>query len=246
MFFLQLFLFQAVLFIALALILRRLMGRHATRATAHLAQLTQEYMMRQQELKKRLEETERHYEELMQKAEIEADRMRRKVLEEAEAQKRQILEEGRAESERIVSQGIRARDTYLRELEASIEKRVLERTQQLIQEILPSQLKEVVHHRWMEDLIQNGLCLEAKGMRAIESVREAEVTSAVPLTEEERKQLHAKLEKVLGRPIAVKETVDPKLIAGLTIALGHLVLDGSLAHRLTETVRRHAPPDTET
>ena len=62
----------------------------------------------------------------------------------------------------------------------------------------------------------------------------AYVTSAAPLSEEQQTALSAKLEKLVGRHVALSLTVDPALIGGLTVEVDGQILDGSLKHRLDE------------
>ena len=62
----------------------------------------------------------------------------------------------------------------------------------------------------------------------------AVVTSAVELTEAEKTQLQAKLEKLLGRTIRLECAVDETLLGGLVVQVDGKVIDGSLKHKLHE------------
>ena len=63
---------------------------------------------------------------------------------------------------------------------------------------------------------------------------EAAVTSAVPLTDEEREKLQAGLEKRFGRKMIMVYRVDPSLLGGIRVETEGRVLDGSLRARLQE------------
>lgn len=60
----------------------------------------------------------------------------------------------------------------------------------------------------------------------------AQVTSAVPLTEQEKEQLAAALSARFGRTITLECMVDESLLGGLTVCVDGKVIDGSLRHRL--------------
>lgn len=62
----------------------------------------------------------------------------------------------------------------------------------------------------------------------------AVVVSAVELSETEKTELQAKLEKRLGRTIRLECSVDDSLLGGLVVQVDGKVIDGSLKHRLQE------------
>lgn len=61
---------------------------------------------------------------------------------------------------------------------------------------------------------------------------EARVITADPITEEIKKKIKEKLEISYGLPVALKEKVDPSLIGGAMVIVGHKLLDFSLKTRL--------------
>ena len=68
----------------------------------------------------------------------------------------------------------------------------------------------------------------------------AEVRSAVPLDEDQRKRLAKALSKNLGKDVEVKVHVDPSVLGGISARVGDVVIDGTVRHRLDqlkETIR---------
>lgn len=59
--------------------------------------------------------------------------------------------------------------------------------------------------------------------------RQATFTTAVPLVEEQRRQLVAEIEQAVGATLAPTFTVDPGLIGGLVVRIGDTVYDQSIA-----------------
>jgi F-type H+-transporting ATPase subunit delta len=66
----------------------------------------------------------------------------------------------------------------------------------------------------------------------------AEVRSAVPLDDRQRRRLAEALSKATGRQVEVKAVVDPSLIGGLVARIGDEVIDGSVRGRL-EDAKQH-------
>ena len=60
----------------------------------------------------------------------------------------------------------------------------------------------------------------------------AEVTSAVPLDDEQRRRLAEALSRATGKQVEVHVTVDPDLMGGIVARIGDTVIDGSVRHRL--------------
>jgi F-type H+-transporting ATPase subunit delta len=66
----------------------------------------------------------------------------------------------------------------------------------------------------------------------------AEVRSAVPLTDEQRRRIEAALAKATGRSIEVKVVVDPTVVGGVVARVGDEVFDGSVRTRLADARQR--------
>ncbi|MFE0760028.1 F0F1 ATP synthase subunit delta [Streptomyces smyrnaeus] len=68
----------------------------------------------------------------------------------------------------------------------------------------------------------------------------AVVTSAVPLSDGQKRRLGAALAKLYGRQVHLNLDVDPEVLGGITVRVGDEVINGSIADRLDETQRRMA------
>jgi F-type H+-transporting ATPase subunit delta len=71
----------------------------------------------------------------------------------------------------------------------------------------------------------------------------AEVTSAIPLTEEQVAKLESKLSGLTGKSVKVKINVEPALMGGITVRIGDTVYDGSIAKKL-DLLNEHLQHDT--
>jgi len=66
----------------------------------------------------------------------------------------------------------------------------------------------------------------------------ATVTSAVPITEDEKRALQEKLESMTQRKVEIRFEQDAELIGGLTVRIGDTVIDGSVRGYLTSLRER--------
>jgi F-type H+-transporting ATPase subunit delta len=62
----------------------------------------------------------------------------------------------------------------------------------------------------------------------------AEVRSAVPLDDDQRKKLADALSKATGKNVEVKVLVDPTVIGGVVAKIGDTIIDGTVKRRLEE------------
>lgn len=69
---------------------------------------------------------------------------------------------------------------------------------------------------------------------ALSNKAEAFVVSAVPLSDDQKKAICSKLEKVTGKIIDPVYTVDESLIGGIKIEVEGKTFDGSIRHRLQD------------
>ncbi len=65
-----------------------------------------------------------------------------------------------------------------------------------------------------------------------EGIARANVTSAHPLDEDEKKQLGKALERLSGRRVETEYRLDPALIAGAIVRVGSTIYDGSVRTQL--------------
>jgi len=73
---------------------------------------------------------------------------------------------------------------------------------------------------------------------AARGVAHAEVTTAVPLSEDEARAVAEKLGEITGRQVVVETRVDEGIIGGLVARIGDKLIDGSTRSRLAALKRR--------
>ncbi len=226
-----------VISIVMIMMLRMTLRSQVSNATTHLQELSQEYLKKQEELKAHLESVDRQYQEQVAKAKTEIDRLRTQAEQEMEVDRQRVITHAREEAERIVRQAMESRDALRRELEQSMERHVIDQACALIQQTLSPEFRQQVHTQWWDELTQDGfggldrLCVD-------ESVQEAHVRSAFPMTREQQQHLQHRLRAKLNRTLTLHEEVDPSLVAGFVLSLGSVIIDGSMASQLQKMARR--------
>lgn len=62
----------------------------------------------------------------------------------------------------------------------------------------------------------------------------AEVRSAIPLDDDQRRRLAEALSRNVGRDVEVKVIVDPSVMGGISARVGDVIIDGTVRHRLEQ------------
>lgn len=65
------------------------------------------------------------------------------------------------------------------------------------------------------------------------NIIDAEVRSAVQLTDKDFRELEQRLSKATGKKVRMKSTIDTSLIGGLVVRVGDTVIDGSVIKKLS-------------
>ncbi|MCM8780564.1 MAG: F0F1 ATP synthase subunit delta [Candidatus Omnitrophica bacterium] len=227
---------QAIIFVGMILMLRRIMNKNVISATRHLDELSQEYAKKEQELNRQLQEANQKSQELLKQAQEEAQKLKDKIIKEAQDEKENIIKQARAQSEEIIQQADKSRQALLREIEERITKTAVDKACELIQYTLPEQFKRDAHDQWVEELIEHGFG-QIERLHLPQDISEIKITSAFALNEQQRKLLSKKIGDVLGREFTIKEEIEPKVVAGLVIHIGSLVLDGSLRNKIQQQAK---------
>lgn len=151
-----------------------------------------------------------------------AEEAAREVRTEAEGQAREILDSARHEAEQV-------RQEALGELRGQMAAMVMAAAQKVIGDGL-----DEGHQRRLIDEFFSGVrsgqvvVVEGEDLQG----QSAEVTSAVPLTEQEKERVRENVISKMGGDASVSFTVDPDILGGLIVRVGDRVLDGSVAGKL--------------
>lgn len=226
-----------VIFFAMLLVFRKVMTQNLTQATKHIEELSREYSKKEEEINRELEEARKKAEEIVNKANLEAQELKAQLIKEAETEKEKILNSARAQNNEIIQQAEKTRQKLILEIEERIENEAVKKACDLIDEVLPEEFKKSVHIYWIKELLNSGF-LNLENLRIPEDIKEIKVISAFKLEEDLFKLLLIKLKDILKKDIVIKEEIDPKLVAGIVIVIGSLILDGSLKNKIESYAKK--------
>lgn len=233
---LQIIILMVIIFAGVLFLMRYVLTKNISSATSHLDQLNAEFTRREEEAKRRQAEADRYYEEMVNKAKTESEKLRLDTDRELQESRVKILGDARNQSEQIILKAEKTKEMMAQEIRREIEARLLERLREVIREIFPRHVQEEIHKRWVSDLLGGDLSHLAS-MRIPSDIKDVKIVSAFPLDASQRKEIERKFKEQLRCDLVFSEDADPALVGGVVVTFGSLVLDGSIANKIEQVIR---------
>lgn len=179
------------------------------------------------------ENAEQEAEEIIAKAQQEASKLVREATDRGEEVRREIKQSAEQEAAEIRAnaqeQAQHTKDQALSDLRSQVSSLAIAAAQKVIGETLDEKRQHALIEQFFSG-VKDGKVVLLEGEPV--SGASAEVTSALPLTEEEQQTIRDDIVGKLGESATITFRVDPNILGGLVIRAGDKVLDGSVAGKL--------------
>lgn len=163
--------------------------------------------------------------EIMREATERASKVEQEIRSQSEAELGKAREGAQAELEG-------ERNRMLSELRDQIVTLAIAAAQKLIKENLDERRQRELVNEFFSG-VRNGSVTILDGA-SLNGGQTAEVTSALPLTEEEQALVRSEILGKLGNAATVSFRIDPEILGGLVVRVGDRVVDGSMSNRLND------------
>jgi len=232
-------LIQTIVFGIVIFILRKMMIGDTNSAVKRLNDSYSEINKKKEELAKKIQEIEKEYQKRKAEAEKVASELKNKAEEEMGNKRDDMLKKAREEAERIVSDAVSMKEKIRGDLRKEEQLRMVD----VCEDILSSSLKEIFIDKIDEDLTGDFLnefdAMDASRIPA--NIAEVELIMSRKLSDQLKSKAMEAIHKKVKKEIPIKEKIDQKLLGGVVIKFGSLILDGSLISKLKEIAieRKH-------
>ena len=181
---------------------------------------------------------EREAREIVAKAQAEATQKVLESTQRAEVASREILVKAEADAAKardaVVAEAAMERDRMLADLRGQVAALAMAATHKLVGEALDEKRQHTLIDEFFSGVKAGKVVvLEDASLSGMS----AEVTSALPLTAEEKEKVKQDILARVGSQATVAFRVDPNILGGLVVKVGDKVLDGSVAGQL-ESLRQ--------
>lgn len=232
----SLILLQVLIFAGMIFALKQIMAKNVISATQHLEEMNQDYIKKEELITKQLEEAKKQSQAMVTKAKQEAEALKAKILKDASTEGENLLNDARTKGTEVIQQADRARERLISEINEKIASAAIDKATEIIHYTLPEKFRKDIHSQWVAELVESGFG-KVERLNIPKDIKEIKVTSAFALDGDQRKALAKKVKSILGYDLDVKEEVDHKIVAGIILHVGSLILDGSLKNKIQEQAK---------
>lgn len=236
MVFFLLLLIQLAIFGGLIFLLNFLLRRHMGAASSRLEALTHEHTQKLTEAKKRMDEANVYYSEVLVKAKDDGERAKQQLIAEGIKEKQETIEQAHRQADEIVERAQTAAEMMSQQLDQKIDEESARKAYQTVRGLLSGKMGEETHTNWVRELLKSGF-ERLNRLHVSDDVKEVKVSSAFPLKAAEKTALISRLKESLGREMRLSEEVNPELILGICLTAGSVVIDGTLRYRVQEALK---------
>lgn len=224
-------LMQLIVFGVVLYFYKKITAGDTENTVKRLGAVYEDLIKKQKDLAEKIEAAEKEYQAKKEESSAIADKLANQAMEDARKKEGEILQKARAEAEDILAKAHASRDQFGREMELAASKKMVDFTADLLKDVYDDKLRSLIHGQYIKNFMEQAKKsnLDSADLQGQHPM----IRTAISLKKEEKDQLRQVLAERLGVPdLQIEESVDEKLIAGVALQIGTLVLDGSFANAL--------------
>ena len=168
----------------------------------------------------------------------ELDTIEKKLKSDLEAssakEKEAILVKARQDGEEIIVKAQNSRDQIKRDIEKTMELRIIDYSSKVLSDILSAKSKSGLDKVLADEFIEKLKNVDMSRITA--DVQSADLVTAMPLDPKLQADIAAVIEDKLKRKVSMQAKTDASIIGGVMIQFGSLLLDGSLKNAVRSSI----------
>lgn len=213
-------------------LLRRLIFSDTNSAINRLTKLDNMNREKEKLLARKLEQAQKQIDEQKQLIQDEEQKIKAEARRAANQLHEDIIRKAKEEGDDIIRKAQAAKEQIQIDAMVQAEGKMIE----ICAEILNKTLATVVQAQMNEKLVSEFITeLEKADLSKINTdVSEIEIVSSLPVPVADQEKIKKILQTKLGRTVRLYSNEDPKLLGGILMKVGTMVVDGSLAERVNE------------
>ncbi len=188
---------------------------------------------RERELNQKIKEADAELQRRNKELDMMEKKMRQELLESTNKQKDEIIAKARAESEEIISRAQSSREQIRRDIEKSMDIKIIDYASGIAAEVLSAKVKQALDAQLVAEFIDQLNRVDLSRVNA--DIKVADVVSATTVPDSLLTQIASVFKSKLARDVKLNPRVDPQVVGGIVLMFESLQLDGSLRNAITES-----------
>ena len=217
-------------------LLRRLIFSDTNSAINRLTKLDNMNREKEKLLIRKLEQAQKQIDEQKQLIQDEEQRIKSEARRAANQLHEDIIKKAKEEGDEIVRKAQATKDQIRTDAMIEAEGKMIEISAEILNKTLSTVVQAQMNEKLIEEFIGE---LEKADLSKINSdVSEIEIVSSMPVSVHDQEKIKQQLITKLGRQVRLYSNEDPKLLGGVLMKIGTMVVDGSLAERVNENAQQ--------
>lgn len=188
---------------------------------------------REAELNAKIKEADTELQRRQKELDVMEKKMRLELEEQASKQKEEMIQKARKEAEEIIVKAQNAREAIRREIEKSMEIKIVDYSVKITSEVFTNAAKDALDRQLCAEFVSKLKNVDLA--RLGPDVKTADVITANALDQSALLTITQVFKEKLSRDIILNPKVDKTVIGGIILQFDSLLLDGSLQNSFKES-----------
>jgi F-type H+-transporting ATPase subunit b len=224
---------QVVVFSAVIFFMKKILSNDTQAAVGRLDSTYQDLLNKQKELNEKISEAEKEYEAKKEEAVQLAEKYKAQAIEESRAKKDEMLKQAKAQSDELLERAKSSSEEHYARIEREVRAKSVETASDLLLKAMMKRTLPGIHSLIFEDFLEKAKDFDLTKISP--NIDTVSIKTPFSLTEQQKAKINAFITGKVNRSLKMEEIIEEKLIAGVCLQFGSLLLDGSLANSIHET-----------
>lgn len=225
---------QLVTFVGLVYAFRRFLNKQLTGEVSRLKKLQEEYLTRDEELRKELDEAKRTKEAEINDAKAQAQ----EIIINAKKEAADMIENARFEAKAQAEAIVRSAEEEMSKRNRQIDAEVKEKVRKLFDVIVSHLFTDDEFYDFRQGLIKSALSAVPDETTQSVSVESVEVVVSEELSGINRELLHGVVKRHWGESVKIEFLINENIGEGVLLRAGGVEVDGTLKNRVNHIINR--------
>lgn len=230
---LQFIILQIIVFSAVVYFLKKILSGDTESAVKRLGVVYEDLLKKQKDLAEKLDAAEKEYQTKKEESAAIADKLAAQAMDEVRKKEDEILKRARVEAEDIVAKAHGSREQFLKEMEIAASRKMIDFTANILSQVYDDQFKMLIHEQYIKNFVAQA---KQSDLASVDLHGQSPTIRTAFALKKDEKELLRKLlgERLNLQDLQIEEAIDEKLIAGVAVQIGTLILDGSFSNAVRE------------